>query len=174
MHEMANPVVVIDELDKVSQNNTHDPLAGLYSLLEPITARAFEDLCLGFPIDASAINWIFTSNDISGLPLPIVSRVKVFEIKAPNKKQTVQIAHRVYKALLKSHWGSAFDAVLPDDVADALGVREPRAIRSTLLAALGNAAIDERSVVSVADLDGVNRAQKSGDYQDSKIGFAAR
>lgn len=174
MHEMANPVVVIDELDKVSKNNTHDPLAGLYSLLEPITARAFEDLCLGFQIDTSAINWVFTANDISDLPVPILSRVKVFEIKAPNKEQTVQIARRVYAGLLKSHWGGAFDPALPDDVADALGVREPRAIRSTLLAALGNAAIDERSTLEVADLDGVNRAVKSGDYQDSKIGFAAR
>ena len=144
------------------------------TLLEPGTAKRFEDLCLGFPMDASAICWVFTANEASKIPLPIMSRLKLFNVPAPTKEQTIHIAHRVYASLLKSHWGKAFDEALPAEVAEALGQREPRVIRNVLLSALGNAAIDERTNLVVQDMDGALPSQKRGDseYQNSKIGFA--
>jgi ATP-dependent Lon protease len=172
LKEAANPFVVVDELDKAAGDARYDPLSGLYSLLEPGTAKTFEDLCLGFPMNASGICWVFTSNEMKKIPLPILSRLKVFEVAAPTKEQTEQIARRIYAALLKSHWGKAFDPELPGAVVRALGQREPRVIRNTLLAALGNAAIDKRTTLEVKDLDGALPHVAAGNYQQTRIGFA--
>lgn len=172
MNETANPIIVVDEVDKAMKTSTYDPLAGLYSLLEPGTARGFTDLCVGFPVDASAICWILTSNDASKLPLPILSRLKVFDVPAPTVEQTKQIARRVYASLLEnSHWGDSFEQTMPDDVVDALGQREPRVIRNTLLSALGNAAIEGLCGLSVRHLHGVLKPHRGGNYQETKIGF---
>ncbi len=172
LKDAANPIVVIDELDKASGDSRYDPLSGLYSLLEPSTSVAFEDLCLGIPMNASAICWIMTSNRTDGIPLPIMSRLKVFNVPAPTIVQVEHIARRIYASLLKSHWGSAFDPELPDSVVEALGLREPMVIRNTLLSALGNAAIDGRSTLEAQDLDGMPKLDDGRDYNRSKIGFS--
>ena len=166
MEDSASPIVVVDEVDKAMQGAQYNPISGLYGLLEPQTAKKFIDLSLGFPIDASGICWILTSNEIAPLPEPILSRVRVFDVKTPTREQVQQIARRIYGNLRKQHWGKSFEAMLPDDVAAALGVMEPRAIRSTILAALGNAAIEKRSKLVVEDMVDT-RKQSSG----ARIGF---
>ena len=172
LKDAANPIVVVDELDKAAGDSRYDPLSGLYSLLEPSTSVGFEDLCLGIPMNASAICWIMTSNRMEGIPLPIMSRLKVFNVPAPTIEQVEHIARRIYASLLKSHWGSAFDPELPDAVVEALGLREPRVIRNTLLSALGNAAIDGRSRLEAKDMDGMPKLADGRDYNRSKIGFS--
>jgi hypothetical protein len=97
--------------------------------------------------------------------------LKVFDVPTPTKEQTVQIAHRVYAKLLKSHWGQAFDAALHTEVAEALGARRPRDINKTLLSALGKAAIDERTSLVVEDLDDPMISRTGSNYSGSKIGF---
>ena len=172
MKEAANPVVVVDELDKAAGDSRYDPLAGLYSLLEPATAVAFEDLCLGVQMNASGICWVMTSNEMDKIPQPIVSRLRVFNVPAPTIEQVQHIARRIYGSLLDSHWGKGFDPELPDEVVKALGLREPRVIRNTLLSALGNAAIDGRSTLEVGDLDGMQQVKDGRDYNRSCIGFS--
>jgi ATP-dependent Lon protease len=173
MYDYANPIVVVDEVDKPSKGS-YDPLGGLYSLLEPVTAKTFSDLCVGFPIDASHINWIMTCNESDKLPVPILSRLRLFDVPAPTREQTINIARRIYINLLGSHWGRSFNDVLSDEVAQHLGERAPREIRNALLSALGNAALDERQNLELKDFVGVGQVKKSGDYQGSKIGFGAK
>ena len=171
MKDSANPVVVVDELDKAAGEVQYDPLAGLYSLLEPGTSVEFEDLCLGIQMNASGICWIMTSNEVSRIPLPILSRLRVFNVPAPTIEQIEHIARRIYSSLLMNHWGKAFEPELPDDVVFMLGLCEPREIRNTLVSALGNAAIDGRSRLEIRDLDGINNEKSGGDYQATRISF---
>jgi ATP-dependent Lon protease len=64
----ANPVIVLDEVEKASGSSQSDPLAALYQLLEPETACAFRDEFIDVEIDASQIFWVLTANSTEGIP----------------------------------------------------------------------------------------------------------
>ena len=75
----ANPVMVVDEIDKASRGeHAYDPLGALYSLLEHDTAADFTDEFAEVPIDASQVIWIATANDERAIPEPILNRVNVY------------------------------------------------------------------------------------------------
>ena len=82
--QYANPVMVVDEIDKASADAQYDPLGALYSLLEHDTAQTFIDEFAEVAIDASQVIWIMTANDERGIPEPILNRMNVFEIEAPS------------------------------------------------------------------------------------------
>jgi ATP-dependent Lon protease len=82
--EYANPVIVVDELDKTSGDGQYDPLGALYELLEVETATRFVDEFVELPIDASGAVWLATANDPARIPEPLLSRLSVYEIEAPS------------------------------------------------------------------------------------------
>jgi hypothetical protein len=61
--EYANPVMVVDEIDKAADGGQYDPLGALYALLEAHTAMQFVDEFVEIPIDASGAVWFATAND---------------------------------------------------------------------------------------------------------------
>ena len=62
--EYANPVIVVDEIDKASADAQYDPLGALYSLLEHDTAGSFIDEFAEVAIDASQVIWVATANGV--------------------------------------------------------------------------------------------------------------
>lgn len=107
---VANPILLVDEIEKAggstSNGRAHDTML---ALLERGTARRYDDDCLGGPIDLSAISWILTANDVSGLPTPLRSRLAVVECGPP-------LVHQV----------TALIAGLLLDVAEEYGLPDPR------------------------------------------------
>src|SRR6187431_1748494 len=85
--QYANPVIVVDEIDKAAADAQYDPLGSLYSLLEHDTAGAFMDEFAEVAIDASQVIWIMTANDERSIPEPILNRMNVFAIEAPSLEQ---------------------------------------------------------------------------------------
>lgn len=164
----ANPILVLDEIDKVVQGNQHDPLSALYSLLEPTTARRFCDLSIrDLEIDASHINWIATANSLANIPKPILSRFNVFEIAAPSKVQISKIAKQIYRKIrTESSWGECFFQDLDDVVATHLGRLSPRDLRKLMVRAFGTAARQGRRALIIDDF-----AQKGRDVDAPQIGF---
>jgi ATPase family associated with various cellular activities (AAA) len=80
----ANPVIVVDEIDKVSKDVRNGNLEkSLLTLLEPGSAKAWHDECLVMPLNLSRVNWILTANDTSALSAPFLSRVDVVRIDQP-------------------------------------------------------------------------------------------
>lgn len=150
----ANPVVVLDELDKTEQARQYDPLAALYTLLEPRSARAFTDLSIrDFTIDASHVNWIATANSVDTIPAPILSRLTVLHVQSPSPEQMARIAQNIYGRMrAEASWGGAFDAHLSEDVLRKLQALPPRSLGLVLRRALGSAARAERGALTVADL----------------------
>lgn len=150
----ANPVIMLDELDKVSGDPRYDPNAGLYSLLERETAKRFEDQSLrGVPVDASGIIWIITANNMALIPEPILSRVMVHQIRPPTADESLGIAHRLYTSIRNvKAWGPYFEPELRDDVAERLAEMEPRRMKASLLTAFGRAAIASRGEIRPDDL----------------------
>ncbi len=86
MHQArtANPIVVVDELEKAGRSERHgNPLAALLTLIEPSTAAAFYDRCLLAHIDVSHVNWIMTANSIESLSPALRSRCDIVTVPGP-------------------------------------------------------------------------------------------
>ncbi|GIL07107.1 MAG: hypothetical protein BroJett031_36270 [Betaproteobacteria bacterium] len=66
--DYANPVIVVDEIDKSGGDQQYDPLGSLYTLLEPDTAAEFVDEFAEVPVDCSDIVWVATANDARRSP----------------------------------------------------------------------------------------------------------
>src|SRR3954465_4329440 len=115
--QYANPVLVVDEIDKANADAQYDPLGSLYSLLEHDTAESFMDEYAEIAIDASQVIWIMTANDERCIPEPILNRMNVFQIEAPSHEQARAIARNLYASIRGEHgWGSRFDEEPADDV----------------------------------------------------------
>jgi ATP-dependent Lon protease len=151
--QYANPVMVVDEIDKAGGEHAYDPLGSLYSLLEHDTAHSFIDEFAEVPIDASQVIWVATANDARSIPDPILNRVNVFEIEAPDEDAARKIAAKLYRSIRADHaWGQRFDPEPCDDVLTAMAQLAPREMRRALMTAFGNAKLGGRDALTVADL----------------------
>lgn len=151
--QYANPVLVIDEIDKAAADAQYDPLGALYGLLEHDTAGAFMDEFAEVAVDASQVIWIMTANDERCIPEPILNRMNVFEIEAPSLEQARQIARNMYAAIRGEHgWGRRFDSEPSADLLDQLAELAPREMRRALMTGFGNARLAERGQIQADDL----------------------
>jgi ATP-dependent Lon protease len=151
--EYANPVIVVDEIDKASADAQYDPLGALYSLLEHDTALSFTDEFAEVAIDASQVIWVTTANDERGIPAPILNRMNVFTVEAPTLEAARQIARELHQGIRNDHdWGTRFGPDPSDDVLDHLCLLAPRDMRRALMTGFGNARLDGRCDITVVDL----------------------
>ncbi len=83
-----NPVMVLDEIDKLGANHRGDPTAVMLEILDPEQNNEFRDLYLNFPIDLSQIIFVSTSNDARKIPAALRDRMEFIEISSytPNEK----------------------------------------------------------------------------------------
>jgi ATP-dependent Lon protease len=159
----ANPVMVVDEIDKARGEHAYDPLGALYGLLEHDTAHDFTDEFAEVPIDASQVIWVATANDERAIPEPILNRMSVYEVLAPDRDAARAIALRLYAKLRSGHdWGQRFDAAPTDDVLDRMSELAPRDMRRAWTAAFGNARLAGRDTVELRDLPDPHHAGKRG------------
>ena len=103
MGDVANPVVLLDELDKSSSGTGRrevDPLAQLHGALEPQTSRCTVDVSIDFEFDASLVSYVATANTLRGLTGPILSRMETFVVDPPEPSDSVEIARAVVSQLL--------------------------------------------------------------------------
>jgi len=152
--KVANPIIVIDELDKANGDERFDPVSSLYGLLEPRSSRRFVDQSLrDLPLDASHVNWLATANEIAPIAAPILSRFTVVKIAAPNSLQTESIAQEIYARIRRgNHWGAHFPEVLSNSVIARLRTSSPRDIAGLMPRAFGAAAREGRRIIEEQDI----------------------
>lgn len=150
--QYANPLLVLDEVEKASGSSQSDPLAALYQLLEPETARAFRDEFIDVEIDASQIFWVLTANSTEGIPAPLLNRMAVYDVPAPTPEQAAGIAQRIYGALLRELKLGKFPPQLGEAALARLAPVSPRDMRKTLLDALGYAVAAGRDEMGADDI----------------------
>jgi len=149
----ANPVMVVDEIDKARGEHAYDPLGALYSLLEHDTAEAFTDEFAEVPIDASHVIWVATANDERAIPDPILNRVNVFEVGMPDREAARAIATRLYGSIRTGHdWGERFEAEPHQATLERLAELAPREMRRAWMTGFGNARLAGRGRVEPQDL----------------------
>jgi ATP-dependent Lon protease len=162
--DYANPVIVVDELDKASGDGQYDPLGALYELLEVKTATRFIDEFVELPIDASGAVWLATANDPARIPEPLLDRLTVYEIEAPDAEGAARIAATIYREIRDSHdWGRQFPETPSASALERLAALPPREMRRALHTAFGTAKLDGRSELGADDIrDGRSRKQRIG------------
>jgi len=164
--DYANPVMVIDEIDKAGGDGQYDPLGALYSLLEMDTAREFIDEFAEVPIDAADVVWIATANNLQYIPDPILNRMNVYEIQVPDYEGACRIVQAIYSEIRNAHaWGKRFPQILALEPLDKLARLSPREMRRLIMNGFGNARLSRRDEIHVEDLELDRSAKKS------RIGF---
>ena len=150
----ADPVILLDEIDRAPEQSNSDPLGPLFDLLEPRTACEFCDDGLKIKMDLSRVRWLATTNNVERLDPALRSRFKLFRVQAPTPQQVRGITMRQYAQLLRQHpWGVYFEPALPEPVLAALARHTPRDLGRALHSACARAAKAGRSVLSTADFD---------------------
>lgn len=146
----ANPLYLLDELDKTGGDARYDPFGALLQLLEGDTAAHFKDEFLDLEIDASYVLWVATANDLSRIPGYILSRMVVYEVPPPTPEQSALIAQRIYDNLREqSTW--PFQEVLEDDVLNYVAGIAPRDMKKRLTEAMARATRQKREKLCVSD-----------------------
>jgi ATP-dependent Lon protease len=152
--DYANPVMVVDEIDKAGGDTQYDPLGALYSLLEQDTAREFIDEFAEVPIDARYI------------PEPILNRMNVYEISEPDFDGACRIAQSIYTDVRASHgWGAWFAERLEGEVLERIARVAPREMRRIIMTGFGNARLGGRDAIALCDVEGDRNAKRQ------RIGF---
>jgi ATP-dependent Lon protease len=170
----ANPIFMLDEIDKVSADLRFDPLGAFYSLFESHTACQFKDEYLDIPMNLSGVLWVATANHPEQIPAPIRSRMIEIEIQPPSAAQSREIVKAIYRELLEANaWGKHFDKGLDESVIDAFAGMPPRLMKLELEKALAHAASrtpsDSRPIYLLPD--DVNMQDKQ--HKPAGIGFLA-
>ena len=164
--EYANPVMVVDEIDKASSDGQYDPLGALYGLLEAETATRFVDEFVEIPIDASGAVWFATANDHACIPEPILNRLNVYEIDRPDAEGAARIAQAIYREIRGAHdWGRAFPEQPDAPVLEKLAALLPREARRAIQSAFGSAKLAGRSELRPEDV------QERATGRKQRIGF---
>lgn len=98
-----NPVMVLDEIDKLGANHRGDPTAVMLEVLDPEQNNEFRDLYLNFAIDLSQIIFVSTANDIRRIPPALKDRMEFIEISSytPNEKYHIAKDYLIPQELVK-------------------------------------------------------------------------
>ena len=114
--QVMNPVLILDEIDKLSSSLQGDPASALLEALDPEQNKEFRDHFIEIPIDLSGCVFIATANYYEGIPAPLLDRMEVIELSSYTETEKYNIAvHHLLPKQLKNHGLTKRNLKISDD-----------------------------------------------------------
>ena len=139
--QVTNPVIMLDEIDKLSNDFHGDPSAALMEILDPAQNSEFRDNFLNLPYDLSKVMFVTTANSTESIAPPLLDRMELVELPGYTEQEKLQIASRYLvprsrkQAGLNKAWFNpgkpALSRIIHDYTREA-GVRELERVLGTL------------------------------------------
>jgi ATP-dependent Lon protease len=182
-----NPVLMLDEVDKLGRDFRGDPAAALLEILDPEQNKTFRDNYLDLPFDISRVFFVMTANTLDTVPQPLLDRMEVVRLAGYSEEEKLEIARRYHLPKQLKEAGLSKDlCVLSDDALRVIisrytreaGVRQlERAIgrvmrKAALKVAEGNPGAVEISKEELPDLLGPERFSPEQARKDVPAGVA--
>lgn len=111
-----NPIILLDEIDKVGNDFKGDPSSALLEALDPEQNGTFNDHYIDFPVDLSKVLFITTANDTSTISAPLFDRMEVIELNSYTTEEKFHIAkNHLIKKEMQKHSLNAREFKISDD-----------------------------------------------------------
>lgn len=151
--EYANPLILLDELDKATGDYKSPTSSALYNLLED-TSKMFCDECERWlELDASRVMYIATANALDCIEPALLSRFRVFDIEAPSRDECRLIIGNIFSEIKHSRPRAFENMCLTDSAAEKLLDLSPRQMKRALTTAAANALIAQRTHIHALDVE---------------------
>lgn len=112
---VMNPIILLDEIDKVGNDYKGDPSSALLEALDPEQNNTFTDHYIEFPVDLSRVLFITTANDVSAISKPLLDRMEVIELNSYSVEEKFHIAkEHLLKKEMKKHSLNARELKISD------------------------------------------------------------
>jgi ATP-dependent Lon protease len=115
--ESMNPVLLIDEIDKMGADFRGDPASAMLEVLDPEQNKNFRDHYLDLPYDLSKVLFICTANTLDAIPAPLLDRMDTIQLSGYTEDEKVGIATRyLLPKQIEAHGLSEQQLTVPEDV----------------------------------------------------------
>jgi ATP-dependent Lon protease len=153
-----NPVILLDEIDKMSRDHHGDPASGLLEVLDPEQNKTFTDHFLDTEYDLSQVLFITTANVLENIPYPLLDRLEVIQLSGYTEHEKIQIAQEfLIPRNLKEHSLTKTNFKLPlaslqlliDEYTKEAGVRQLDRLIAKLMRKVIQKILEDKTVKSV-------------------------
>ena len=176
----GNPLILLDEIDKVGKDYKGDPSSALLEALDPEQNNTFHDNFIDYPYDLSKVLFIATANDLSTIPAPLRDRMEVIEIPGYSLEEKREIAfrHLIDKVLEENGFNkgevkfssSAIDSIIQSFTKEK-GVRKLSHAISRLIRKLALLKVKGKKLPQEITPDLVHSFLDKSDFSSSGVGF---
>lgn len=121
--KVKNPVLLLDEVDKLGQGMQGDPASALLEVLDPEQNSAFTDTYVNLPFDLSQVLFVATANSLSTIPSPLLDRMEIINIPGYTQEEKVMISqlHLIPKQLREHGLNQEVLSIPPDTAQTIIG-----------------------------------------------------
>ena len=176
----GNPLILLDEIDKVGKDFKGDPSSALLEALDPEQNNTFHDNFIDYPYDLSKVLFIATANDLSTIPPALRDRMEVIEMKGYTigEKREIALRHLVKKALTDNGLDSDEISFSPEAIDFIIrvythekGVRQLAKTISRIIRKIALRKVKGISYPKVIKVENVKDFLDKNDHTSNSVGF---